>query len=301
MGGTLGRLTSSNTQVSDAPVALRVPEHSQRMQLRFPILMALLASGVAGAQEVAARPVPDGVLQQYVRFADIFGSRLVAAFDSIPADLYGYRPTPVQQSIGFIAQHLEDANYALCERMGTHRRPRTAKDSLADSVKAGWPKDTLVARLRASLDFCDVALHDAGPVNNPAITSTLLAFETDLAEHYSQLATYMRILGMVPPSALPPPKRIAIDLPASALTPFAGTYLLAAGVELTVTVGEGNLLIRSNLGGAPAVLWAEGPNDFFVRDADAQVTFQRDVNGGVTGLVLHQFGRDRVAQKVQTR
>lgn len=30
----------------------------------------------------------------------------------------------------------------------------------------------------------------------------LILFVTDLAEHYSQIATYMRILGMVPPSAL---------------------------------------------------------------------------------------------------
>jgi hypothetical protein len=26
---------------------------------------------------------------------------------------------------------------------------------------------------------------------------------TDLAEHYAQLASYMRLMGMVPPSALP--------------------------------------------------------------------------------------------------
>jgi hypothetical protein len=32
-------------------------------------------------------------------------------------------------------------------------------------------------------------------------------FDTDLAEHWTQLASYMRILGMTPPSALPPPKR----------------------------------------------------------------------------------------------
>ena len=35
----------------------------------------------------------------------------------------------------------------------------------------------------------------------------LLAFVTDLAEHYSQIASYMRLNGMVPPSALPRPNR----------------------------------------------------------------------------------------------
>ena len=35
----------------------------------------------------------------------------------------------------------------------------------------------------------------------------LMLLITDLAEHYSQLAGYMRILGLVPPSALPRPSR----------------------------------------------------------------------------------------------
>lgn len=271
------------------------------MQLRASIALAFLVAGHAHAQKPATRPLPDGVLQQYIRFADIFGGRLIAAFDSIPAERYDFRPTPAQQSIGYIAQHLEDANYALCERIGTHRHVVTARDSLADSVKARWPKDTLVARLRASLDFCDATLQDAGPVNSPQRTSTLLAFVTDLAEHYSQLATYMRILGLVPPSALPPPDRTAIALDSATLTPFAGTYQLAAGVELVVTVGEGNLLIRSNLGGAPALLWPESATTFFLRDTDALVTFTHDANGAVSGLVLHQFGKDRVARRMRTR
>jgi hypothetical protein len=30
-----------------------------------------------------------------------------------------------------------------------------------------------------------------------------------------------------------------------------------------------------------------------------QVTFTRDANGAVTGLVLHQFNRDRFAAKIK--
>ena len=235
----------------------------------------------------------------FQRFADIFGSRLVAAFDSIPESRYGYRPTPVQQSIGYIAQHLENANYALCERMGTLKHPVTAKDSLADTVKAGWPRDTLVARLRSSLRFCDEAMEQAGPLESAALASTLLAFETDLAEHYSQLATYMRLLGMVPPSALPPRKRAAITLPTSALARYAGVYELSPSVELHISMEKGGLMIRSTSGGSPVRLWPESNTDFFVTEVDAQVTFTRDASGAVTGLVLHQYGRDRPARKLR--
>lgn len=31
----------------------------------------------------------------------------------------------------------------------------------------------------------------------------LILLVTDLAEHYAQLAAYMRLLGLIPPSALP--------------------------------------------------------------------------------------------------
>lgn len=67
---------------------------------------------------LASQAPPDGVMLEFARFADIFGSRLVTAFDSIPAERYDYRPTPAQQTVGYIAKHLEHANYGLCERLG---------------------------------------------------------------------------------------------------------------------------------------------------------------------------------------
>jgi hypothetical protein len=266
---------------------------------RFAAVLLILLPAALGAQSAAMQPASDGVMFTFERFADLFGGRLVAAFDSIPAARYDYRPTPVQQSIGYIAQHLEAANYALCERFSVARHPRTAKDSLADSVKAKWPKDTLVARLRASLRFCDSALESAGPLQSPALANNLLLFETDLAEHYSQLSTYMRLLDMVPPSALPPRKRTAIKLPASALSPYVGVYRVAPGLDLFVTMQNGELFIRST-GGATVHLWPESSADFFVNEVDAQLTFVRDASGRVTGLVWHQYGRDRPASRIQT-
>ena len=123
--------------------------------------------------------------------------------------------------MGYIAQHLENANYALCERIGGMKHPMGPKDSLADSIKATWPKDTLVARLRTSLLFCrdafarldDAKLTDAVPAGSPGSDQisprvrSLLYLVTDLAEHYSQIASYMRLMGMIPPSALPRPNR----------------------------------------------------------------------------------------------
>ena len=263
------------------------------------LILSLLSPAVLAAQSSAKREAPNAVMVQFGRFADLFGSRLVAAFDSIPAARFEYRPTPSQQTVGYIAQHLEAANYSLCERLGDTKHSRTAKDSLADTLKARWPKDTLVARLETSLRFCTTALERLGELTSPARASTLLAFETDLAEHYSQIAVYMRLLGMVPPSALRSKGRTAITLPASALPQFVGVYDFTDGLELEVTVLDGALSIRSMPDGSVVRLWPESTWDFFINEVDAQVTFTRDSGGAVTGLVLHQYGRLRSARKVR--
>ena len=175
-------------------------------------IAAVLLPIALGAQQPRANPIT----RTFLSFG-YYGSWLVAAFDSIPAGRYDFKPAPPQQSVGYIAQHLEDANYQLCERIGGVKRAMTPRDSLADTVKARWPKDTLVARLRASLVFCqrvverldDARLVDEVPVGAPGSGQTaprvrfLILLVTDLAEHYAQLASYMRILGMTPPSALP--------------------------------------------------------------------------------------------------
>jgi len=146
---------------------------------------------------------------------------LAQAFDSIPEAKYSFKPTPAQQSIGFIAQHLANDNYLFCNQFGDMKHARTAKDSTtADSVKATWPKDSLVAKLKESFAFCEravgqledaklseqVALTFRGNTRQVARASMVLAHAMDMADHYSQIANYMRLNGMLPPTALPPPR-----------------------------------------------------------------------------------------------
>jgi hypothetical protein len=147
---------------------------------------------------------------------------IAQAFDSIPESKFGYKPTPAQLSIGYIAQHLVSDNYFFCNNFGAMKGTQSAADTTtADSIKAKWPKDTLVAKLKASLTFCENAL---GQVDDAkladAITLTfngqsrpstraamVVGHALDLADHYSQLANYMRLNNMIPPTALPRPGR----------------------------------------------------------------------------------------------
>jgi hypothetical protein len=277
--------------VDDA--AERTPVIMRRLAVMLTIPVAL------AAQVPKASGARDGVMTEFEIFADLFGNRLVAAFDSIPASRYGYSPTALQQSVGYIAQHLEAANYGLCTQFSDLKYRPTAKDSASDSAKARWPKDTLVARLRASVRFCDEALARTPHVSSAALASVLLAFETDLAEHYSQISSYMRMLGLVPPSAIPPRARVAVTLAGSLLAQYAGTYEVSAGVTLDVAVRDGALTIQSPANITPVSLFAEHIDEFFATEIDAQISFTRNEAGNVAGLVVHRFGGDRPAKKVR--
>jgi len=147
---------------------------------------------------------------------------IAQAFDSIPESKFSYKPTPVQLTIGFIAQHVASDSYLFCNNFGAMKGNVAAEDTTtADSVKARWPKEKLVSKLKAAFAFCQSAM---GQLNDASLPETVtLTFGTqsqqrprvamvlghalDLADHYSQLANYMRLNNMIPPSALPRPGR----------------------------------------------------------------------------------------------
>ena len=146
---------------------------------------------------------------------------LAQAFDSIPESKFSFKPTPAQLTIGYIAQHLASDNYFFCNQFGSMKATIPTKDSTtADSVKATWPKDSLVSKLKASFAYCESALSQLDDArladqltmtfNGQSRTSTrvvyVLGHVADMADHYSQIANYMRLNGLIPPTALPRPR-----------------------------------------------------------------------------------------------
>ena len=286
-----------------------------------------VAALVFPASSIAAQSAPPSpgqsnapVADSFKAMAALFGARLVLAFDSIPEGKYTYAPTPPQQTIGWIAQHLADADYGLCERFGGIGRPAMENHPQADSTKASWPKDVLVAQLKESFAFCaaafthiqgDAALADDVPIGAAGSGQTqqrarsLLLFITDLAEHYAQVSSYMRMIGMVPPSSLPMIRRAAIDLPAAVLSRYVGAYEIGAstrfgapGIHIDITMKDGALILTP-ANQPPAHLWPASETEFFFKEIPATITFTRDAGGAVTGLMLHNGGEDRPGRKVQ--
>ena len=170
------------------------------------LVLALCAVPAAGAAQQAANPVSSALRQLAQR-----GQRnLVAAAEEMPADKYGFKPTPAQMSFGEVVGHVAGSNEFLCAAIAGTKAPASeeAQPALADN------KEKLVARVRQSFVYCDSTLAkvddsklaDSVPFFGGRQVSRALAMlvvAQDWADHYSQAAMYLRLNGLLPPTARP--------------------------------------------------------------------------------------------------
>jgi len=96
----------------------------------------------------------------------------------------------------------------------------------------------------------------------------------------------------------PPVERTEIPVAPEVLASYVGEYALTPEVTLTVTLEDGHLYGQPT-GQQKVEFYAEAPDRFFLRVANIQITFTRAESGEVTGLVLHQGGRDQPARKIR--
>ncbi|MCA1816027.1 MAG: serine hydrolase, partial [Acidobacteria bacterium] len=95
-----------------------------------------------------------------------------------------------------------------------------------------------------------------------------------------------------------PVERKVVAVASATLDKYAGQYQLAPGLVLTITNDGGKL--SASAPGQPVVeMLPSSETEFFLKVVDAQVTFVTDAQGRVTGLVLHQGGRDTPAKKIK--
>src|SRR4051812_10476813 len=186
------------------------------MKISHAVMLALALPVGLAAQQTPAGQAANPITTVFRTRTLNLQRNLAQAFDSIPESKFGYRPTPAQLTIGYIAQHLASDNYFFCNNFGTMKATISAKDSAtADSVKAKWPKADLVAKLNESFKFCEDAfaqLHDSNLTDQLTMgtrtrprASMVFGHTIDMADHYSQIANYMRLNNLIPPTALPRP------------------------------------------------------------------------------------------------
>ncbi len=183
------------------------------IHLRLAALALLLAPAAGLAQQPAASvaaPPASPVIAAAQSLIDRYGGNITAAAQEMPADKYGYKPTPQQMSFGQLISHVAESNNILCAHLSDQPVPTERPVAATES------KDALVAAAEKSFAYCKDALTKVDPAKlgdevpffgqrKASRALVLLAVTGDLFDHYSALAIYLRLNGLLPPTARPRP------------------------------------------------------------------------------------------------
>jgi uncharacterized damage-inducible protein DinB len=162
-------------------------------------ILLLISSASAFAQ--SKNPVTSAVREILPRQQ----KNLIAAVDEMPADKFGYKPTPQQMSFSHLVLHITGSNNHLCSALSESAAPKQPELKETDG------KDKLLAALKASFDFCTAALDKVDDSklgdkielfgHDGTKAFALIALTNDWADHYGAAAMYLRLNGLLPPTA----------------------------------------------------------------------------------------------------
>ena len=163
------------------------------------LLLCVLAPSLLAQTKNPVSTVIRGILERQQK-------NLTAAAEEMPPAKYTYSPTPEQISFAHLVIHIAHSNYDLCSALAEV----PAHKAFDPNGKEG--KDELVAALKDSFEFCgkavaamdDSRLGDAikGHHGEPEPRAwAALALTNDWADHYGAAAMYLRLNGLLPPTA----------------------------------------------------------------------------------------------------
>lgn len=131
---------------------------------------------------------------------------LIAAAEAMPADKYGYKPTPAQMSFGQLVLHVAGSNDFMCATIAGTKAPSRAK------LDATATKDVIVARIKESFEFCSTTLASTDDSKLSEMVpffggrkisrgGAMMGLAGDWSDHYGASAIYLRLNGILPPTA----------------------------------------------------------------------------------------------------
>lgn len=169
--------------------------------------VAVLGQGPAAAPPTqppaaaTANPISASQSKMYTLLSGV----LISAAEKMPEQDYSFRPTPDVRSFGQLVGHLADSQYYFCAlAAGETKSPPGVEKS-----KTG--KAELIAALKEAVAYCSktyAGMTDSKGGEMVKLMNTDFARLVVLAantahdyEHYGNMATYMRIKGIVPPTS----------------------------------------------------------------------------------------------------
>jgi uncharacterized damage-inducible protein DinB len=161
------------------------------MKLRILLILACsLLSAASIFAQAAPEKTPDVSTELRNGFNEVNGFVTKAA-EMVPADKYNYRPVDTVRTFGQLIGHITDSyNYFCAHGVGN-------KVEWSEPVEKGsTDKDTLLPKLKEAVGRCNAAYSSGNAQLRPLFTNV---GHTNL--HYGNIITYMRMLGLKPPSS----------------------------------------------------------------------------------------------------
>ena len=171
-------------------------------------ILCLVTPLAADAQGTGPTPTANAVTKTVQRLLEGYTRNLVGAAEVMPAANYGYRPTPEEMPFGQSIAHIAEVNTFSCSKFAEAPMPEGPKVTEKDS------KEKLIGALKASFEYCSqmLAKLDDSKLDDSITffggrpsTRAAAVFELidDLSDHYGALSVYLRLNGLLPPSAQP--------------------------------------------------------------------------------------------------
>jgi uncharacterized damage-inducible protein DinB len=159
----------------------------------------------APAPAAAAPPQTITLSAGVKRFWDGIKQNVSEAAEKMPEANYSFKPTPDVRTFGELVGHIAEAQHGMCLRIKGEQVPFER-----GSIEKKTAKADLVKALQSAIAACD-SLY--GAATDESVLKTAKMGPTEMSvinmlwynishsnEHYGNLATYMRLKGLVPPS-----------------------------------------------------------------------------------------------------
>lgn len=188
-------------RMSPAFLALIVAQLTQA-----PTTSAHMIVPVDGQHDTAGSAKPVNPMTDAARAAfPEHRKNLIGAFAAMPEDKYGFRPTPELMTFGELAVHIASADFFYCRRLGgpppsiAFPKPTAAKAQLFQLLE-----DSLAYCAPVVAGLTDASLALPAQVQRgdaPTRAAVVLDLLSGMDHHYGQAASYLRLNGLVPPTA----------------------------------------------------------------------------------------------------
>ena len=154
------------------------------------ILCCVLVPAASSFAQTTPEKAPDVTADMRNGFNEV-NEWVTKAAEMVPADKYNYKPVDTVRTFGQLIAHITDSyNYFCAHGVGNKVQWVTPIE------KGKTDKETLLPKLKEAVGRCNAAYSAGNAQLRPLFTNL---GHTNL--HYGNIITYMRMMGLKPPSS----------------------------------------------------------------------------------------------------